>query len=67
MSKVCRNCQAEIDWNPRKREELGYRGPLNKDQTPHRCYDKIMAKFEDIEPADKPPARPSMSSPPQAW
>lgn len=39
MSKVCNSCSAPISWDPKQREKLGIKGPLNQDGlTPHRCY-----------------------------
>jgi len=38
MSTQCKTCQKEINWNPKKREELHIRGPLNPDMTIHYCY-----------------------------
>lgn len=72
MSKVCRNCQAEISWDIKKREELNYKGPLNPDKTPHKCYGKVLEKFENIEDNssknieyDKVPQRPPMTDTPR--
>ena len=37
MSNVCTGCNQEINWNKKIREVLGWKGPLNPDNTKHLC------------------------------
>jgi len=61
MGNTCRNCNAQICWDPVERERIGYRGPLNpSDKSPHKYYDE---KIPDIEAVtDKPPPRSPMTA-----
>jgi hypothetical protein len=50
MTKVCYNCLADVGRNLERHEDLGYKGPINKKNlTPHKCYYKILERFEDPE------------------
>lgn len=38
---VCNTCGYSIDWDPKVRESLNWKGPLNPDKTIHKCYTKV--------------------------
>lgn len=44
MSNQCTTCHKPINWDQKKREELGIRGPLNPDLTPHKCIAEAREK-----------------------
>lgn len=38
MSSTCNTCGQNIVWDKKRREQLGWKGPLNSDLSKHMCY-----------------------------